>query len=177
MKNFRIGTFAVLAACATATSLLCAKSDTNSGGEKARAASTTRRKVRKPAADGADEQAEPETQLIDGMSGQAIRVLSPDAIVQIEKTTGEIVQIAKDRVPYHFRRSGHNIKFLDRGVDAPPPDSESYVTIEEVEELEEELDKDTREEVKASLSEDERRPTNPAADNVRITDIEPPKRD
>lgn len=124
-----------------------------------------------------DAGAKQKTFLVDANSGQYIRVLDPADLFFIERSTGQIDVIAKDRAPNFFRRDGVNIKYADRGVDVAPKDSEFYVTIEEVEELVVRLEQSGgRAEAQAALTEDERREPEVAPDVKHITENDQPVR-
>lgn len=115
--------------------------------------------------------------LVDANSGQHIRVLDPNDLFFIERSTGGIDVIPKDRAPNLFRRDGVNIKYADRGSDTAPKNSEFYVPIEEVEALVERLEQSGgREEAQAALTEDERREPVVAPDVKHITESDEPVR-
>jgi len=119
----------------------------------------------------------PETLLIDQHSGQIIRVFDLGAVFGVEKSTGSVDLIAKDRARNAFRRSGSNIVFSPMGFDTPPADSAAYVTIEEVEDICTEVTEQAREHAKSALTEDERKQPEGGAPSTQLGRLEPPKRD
>lgn len=119
----------------------------------------------------------PETQLLDGNSGQTIRIADLGACFGIEATTGTVHVVFKDRVSNLFRRSGHNVVFRDRGFDIAPDNSQAYCTIEELEEICTVVEASTREQAKEALNESENKAA--AGDtgaSSRLGELQPPQR-
>lgn len=93
--------------------------------------------------------------ILDANSGQVVRLLSPDACFFVERATGQIDVVAKDRVSNLFRRDGENFKYFDRGADAPPKDAASYATIEQLEDLVQDVSDQAREAAATAIDEPE----------------------
>ena len=96
----------------------------------------------------------------DANNRQVIRVLDPSAVLFIERSTGSIDIVAKDRVSNLFRRvknerDGYDVLYFDRGQDHPPEDSDEYVSIDDIEDHVQELDEHAREQSEAAKHEDE----------------------
>lgn len=91
--------------------------------------------------------------VLDGNGGTPVRLLTPDAFFFIEKATGHIDIVPKDRVSNLFRRDGDNLKYFSHGSDAPPADPAQYVTIEELEDLAEGVSDQARQSAKDALEE------------------------
>ena len=109
------------------------------------------------AATDAPEQEAPETLLYEVNGNKAIRVLHPEAVVFVEKNDGTIDLVAKDRIPYFFRRSSNDIAYSPQGFDVVPEDSAAYVTIEEIEAELTEVSEGDRERAQEAQHEDEHR--------------------
>lgn len=112
--------------------------------------------------------------ILDANSGQVVRLLHPDACFFIERTTGNVDVVAKDRVSNAFRRDGDGFKYYSHGADKPPLDPGSYATIEDLESLVENVSDDARE--GARLARQEPPPVQTSTPK-HITDLDPPPAD